>query len=60
MSLSYHRLPVTDVDLTGDGGGDEGGAAFLQQVNGALGFGGEGVELFREFCDPADDHPLLC
>ena len=32
------------VDLPGDGGGDQRGPAFLQQVNGALGFGGEGVE----------------
>jgi hypothetical protein len=30
-----------DVDLAGDGGGDEGGAAFLEEVDGALGFGGE-------------------
>ena len=33
------------VDLAGDGGGDQGGAAFLEQVDGALGFGGEGVEI---------------
>ena len=33
------------VDLAGDGGGDQGGAAFLEQVDGTLGFGGEGVEL---------------
>ena len=34
------------INWAGDGGGDEGGAAFLQQVNGPLGFGGEGAELF--------------
>ena len=36
---------IAHVDLAGDGGGDQRGAAFLQQVDGALGFGGEGVEL---------------
>jgi hypothetical protein len=28
------------INLAGDGGGDEGGPAFLQQVDGALGCGG--------------------
>ena len=31
------------IDLAGDSGGNERGAAFLQEVNCALGFGGEGV-----------------
>ena len=35
----------SNVDLAGDGGGDQSGAAFLQQLDPALGFGGEGVEL---------------
>jgi hypothetical protein len=30
---------VADINLAGDGGGNQGGPAFLQQVNGALGFG---------------------
>ena len=36
---------MAHVDLAGDGGGDQGGAAFLEQGDGVLGFGGEGVEL---------------
>ena len=35
---------AANVDLSGDGGGDQGGAAFLQEVDGALGFGDERVE----------------
>mgnify|MGYP007123224232 CR=1 FL=1 len=30
--------------MPGDGGGNQRGAALLQQVDGVLGFGGEGVE----------------
>ena len=49
MVLSIMRLSKrsvrTHVDLAGDGGGDQRSAAFLQQVDGALGFGGEGVKL---------------
>ncbi len=30
--------------MASDGGGDQRGAAFLQQVDGALGFGGECIE----------------
>lgn len=37
-------MPVADFDLAGDGGGDESGAALLQEVDGTLGFGGVGVE----------------
>ena len=33
---------VAGINLAGDGGGNYGDAAFLQQVNGSLGFGGEG------------------
>ena len=44
-----------DVDLAGDGGGDQGGAAFVRQVDGALGFGGEGVELGK-FAIEEDDY----
>jgi hypothetical protein len=40
------RGRLAHVNPAGDGGGDEGGAAFLQQVDGALGFGGESVELY--------------
>jgi len=29
------------IDLAGDGGGDQRGAAFLQEVDGALGFDGQ-------------------
>ena len=39
---SRHCLPdgeLAHVDLAGDGGGDQRGAAFLEQVDGALGFG---------------------
>ncbi len=42
---------AANVDLAGDGGGDQGGAAFLEEVDGALGFGDEGVEL-GESLDP--------
>jgi hypothetical protein len=34
---------VANIDLAGDGGGDQGGAAFLQEVDGVLGFGCEGI-----------------
>lgn len=37
------------INLPRDGGGDQRGAAFLQEVDGALRFVGEGVEL-GEFC----------
>jgi hypothetical protein len=37
------RNQAADIDLAGDCGGDQGGAAFLEEVDGALGFGGEGV-----------------
>lgn len=33
-----------NINLPGNGGGDQRGAALLQQVNGALGFGGQGIE----------------
>jgi hypothetical protein len=33
------------VDLAGDGGGNKGGAAFLQEADGGLGFSYQGVEL---------------
>ena len=33
------------VDLAGDGGGNQGGPAFLQQVDGSLGFGSKSVHL---------------
>ena len=43
------------INLPGDGGGNERGAAFLQEVDGALRFGGEGVEFggfgFEKFND---------
>jgi hypothetical protein len=31
------RLPVADVDLAGHGGGDQGGAAFLEESDGPMG-----------------------
>ena len=34
------------IDLAGDGGGNQGGATLLQDVDGALGFGGEIVETY--------------
>jgi hypothetical protein len=36
------------VDLASDGGGDQSGSALLQEVDGSLGFSGEGVK----FCIP--------
>ena len=39
------RHAAPHVDLAGDGGRDECGAAFLQEANGALGFGEESVEI---------------
>src|SRR5262249_55270706 len=50
---------IANVDLAGDGGGDQCGAAFLQEIDGALGFGGEGVEVQDLFGHPADDSSLL-
>ena len=38
-----------DVDLPGDGGGDECRAALLEEVDGELGFGGESPELICQF-----------
>ncbi|RFC32767.1 MAG: hypothetical protein DID91_2727703544 [Candidatus Nitrotoga sp. MKT] len=38
------RANAAHVNLAGDGGGDQRGAAFLQQVDGVVSFGGEGVE----------------
>jgi hypothetical protein len=38
------RANAAHVNLVGDGGGDQRGAAFLQQVGGVVSFGGEGVE----------------
>lgn len=38
------RANAAYVNLAGDGGGDQRGAAFLQQVDGVVSFGGEGVE----------------
>lgn len=38
--MSHNRLSLADINLAGDGGGNQGGVAFLQQVNGALDFGG--------------------
>ena len=38
---------MAHVDLAGDGGGDQRGAAFLEQVDGALGFSGEVVKLLQ-------------
>ena len=49
----------TNVNLAGDGGGDQGGPAFLQQVDGALGFGGEGVELSGFTVKRSDDTALF-
>jgi len=39
------------IDLAGDGGGDQSGAAFFQQLDPALGFGGESVEVRRHLLD---------
>ena len=47
------------LDLAGDGGGDQRGPAFLQEVDGALGFGGEGVELGSLGSEVLDDGDLL-
>ena len=48
-SLGWERHLLSavpaDVDLAGDGGGDQRGPAFLQQLDRAPGFGGQGVEL---------------
>jgi len=38
---------VSNVDLAGDGGGDEGGAAFLEKFDGSFGFLTQGVKLHR-------------
>ena len=43
--LRASACKLSDVDLASDCGGDQSGAAFLQQLDPALGFGGEGVEL---------------
>ena len=45
QAASMSSREPAHVDLAGDGSGDQGGAAFLQQVDGSLGFGGEGIDL---------------
>jgi hypothetical protein len=35
---------LAHIDLASDGCGDEGGATFLEEVDGSLGFSGEGIE----------------
>ena len=37
LAICRRRLPATHVDLAGDGGGDEGGAALLQKFTGFVG-----------------------
>ena len=50
---------VSDVDLAGDSGGDEGGAAFLEEGDGAGRLGGEGVEAGGLGGEEFGDLPLL-
>ena len=47
------------VDLAGDGGGDQGGAAFLQEGNGAVSFGAKNIERSRISCNCLNDVGLL-
>ncbi len=47
------------IDLPRDGSGDKGGAAFLEEIDGALGFGGEGVEAASCACDMGGNFSLL-
>ena len=44
---SGHLIPInqpTNVDLAGDGRGDQGGATLLEEGDGSLGFGDEGIQ----------------
>ncbi len=50
---------VPDVDLAGDRGGDESDAAFLEEVDGALGFGGESFDLGGLRFDVDNDRSLF-
>jgi hypothetical protein len=50
---------MANVDLAGHGSGDEGGAAFLQELDCALGLGGEGVELGGLDANKCNDVGLL-
>ena len=50
---------VAHVDLAGDGGGEQRGPAFLQQVDGTLGFGGQGVEFSESLDDVRYDEGLF-
>lgn len=59
---SCRLIPINqpaNVDLAGDCGGDQGGAAFLEEGGGLFSFGDEGVEFGGLVVDVARDCPLL-
>ena len=51
---------AADVDLAGDGGGDQGGPAFLEEVDGSLGFGSEGGRVSSPIVANIARSALLC
>lgn len=53
-----HRLGP-DVDLAGDGGGDQGGTALLQEVDGSSGVDGESIQPTGVDVDTLDDGSLF-
>lgn len=59
LGRGRRRHEAADVDLAGDGGGDEGGAAFLEEGDGAGGFPDEAVEAGGGGVDMGDDRLLL-
>jgi hypothetical protein len=57
MKLSGGDSP--HINLPGDSGGDQRVAAFLQEVDGALRFGGEGVEFGEHLSKRSPDRLLF-
>lgn len=52
-------MRVSDVNLAGDGGGDQGSAVFLEAFDGSFDFRGEGVELGGLELEVVDDCTLF-
>ena len=58
-SLGRTESLIPNIDLAGDGGGDEGGAVFLQSFDGFSNLGDEGVKLCRFAIEEVGNLPLL-
>jgi hypothetical protein len=57
--LAVSTFESADVDLAGDGGGDQGGAAFEEEGDGAVGLGGEARHSIQIPKQIGDDRFLL-